>query len=277
MLTLLLLAAVVLVLGWLLLPHAGRSLIYYPGRVAENYPVPALEHADVTEIELYAEDGVRLSGWWASTRHERAGTILYMHGNAGSLHGREDILEALTSRGFDTFMIDYRGYGKSGGSPSEVGLYRDAEAAARYVEDDQHVPLERVVLVGKSLGSAVAVELATRRRFAGLVVESGFTSVRDMGRLSMPWIPGFVYALIPDRFDALSKIARVRSPVLVIHGSADDLTPVAMGRRLFDAAPEPREWLLIEGGGHDDPASPGEDATHGGIADFARSVLTASR
>ncbi len=238
------------------------SLIYFPSRypegrwdtglLTEGFPGTVDDHFFDTS------DGLRLHGWWAKPGEADLGTadmvLLFFHGNAGNLSDRAELMMRLVRLPVQVFMIDYRGYGRSEGRPSERGLYRDADAAWQYVTRDRGVPPTRVVLFGKSLGGAVAVDLASRVTPAGLIVESSFTSVPDMAAHHYPVIPR---ALIRTRMDSLSKITAIRAPQLHIHSKADEIVPYELGLRLYEAAPRPKRLLEIEGAGHNETAELG--------------------
>ena len=179
---------------------------------------------------------------------EPPATLLFCHGNAGNVSHRLDNVAGLLRAGFQVLLFDYRGYGHSSGMPSERGLYRDAATAwAHLVEraDTAHAPR---VIFGRSLGGAVAVDLATRVGADALIIESTFTSVHTMTRLLFP-LP---LPALPVKYDSLSKIDQLRMPLLVIHGERDELIPFSEGRALFEAAPEPKAWYPIRGAGHND-------------------------
>jgi hypothetical protein len=221
-----------------------RRLIYfpYPGPV----PLPAGPRYDgLREVDLKTADGVGLKAWyWPGKRQ----LVLYvLHGNAGHRGFRLEWLERLRATGAGTFIVDYRGYGGSEGSPSEEGLYRDAEAGAAWLADQGVGPL---VYVGESLGTAVAVELARRRPPQALVLQSPFTSLADVGRFHYSYLP--VRLMLRDRFDVVGKIAEIDCPVLVIHGTNDSIVPTSMGRRVFESARGPKEWLELAGRDHND-------------------------
>ena len=153
--------------------------------------------------------------------------------------------------------VDYRGYGRSGGSPNEAGVYRDADAAYDYLVQVRHVRPKNIIVFGHSLGGAVAIDLASRRECGGLIVQSSFTSIRDMARRTFG-IPLFEY--IPkSRFDSLAKIQQVQAPILIVHGTRDEIVPFSMGQRLFTAAPEPKFFFPVEGAGHNDVIEIGGD------------------
>lgn len=198
----------------------------------------------VREIYFKTEDGVRLNGWWLPAPRGGA-TVLYFHGNGGNLANTLATLEIFHKSGFGALAIDYRGYGLSEGTPSEEGLFRDARAA--YAECLRRgVRAQDLYIHGQSLGGAVAVQLASERPAAGLIVESSFTSAPAIGRK----LYGELARAMVTRLSSVTRISRVKCPVLVIHGTADSLIPVEMGRELFRAAPEPRWLWLVEGAEH---------------------------
>jgi len=238
------------------------SLIYFPSRypegrwdtrlLTEGFPGTVSDHWFDTS------DGVRLHGWWARPGEAELGTadmvLLFFHGNAGNLSDRAELMMRLVRLPVQVFMIDYRGYGRSEGRPGEQGLYRDADAAWRHVTHDRGGPPTRVILFGKSLGGAVAIDLASRATPAGLIVESSFTSVPDMAAHHYPVVPR---ALIRTRMDSLAKISGVRTPKLHIHSKADEVVPYELGLRLYEAAPKPKRFLEVEGAGHNETAELG--------------------
>jgi fermentation-respiration switch protein FrsA (DUF1100 family) len=244
----------ILALAWLYLRYFEWKNTFYPAREIEATPGDfglAFE-----EVLFVAEDGVALHGWWVP--HEEAkGTILHCHGNAGNIGDRAWMAADLHRLGVNVFLFDYRGYGRSRGFPSERGVYRDARAAYEVVRarhgDSESPP---VIVHGQSLGGVVAVQLALDKPVRGLVVESAFSSVADIGEILYPWLP--VRLTSANHFDALRKIAQIRVPKLFAHSPHDDLIPYALGRRLYDAAPAPKEFVDLEGGHNDAgwPTSP---------------------
>ena len=160
--------------------------------------------------------------------------------------------DLLTAAGFDVLLFDYRGYGRSGGRPSEEGTYRDARAALTCLLDQSEVDPARVFYLGESLGGGVALDLALERPPAGLVLLSAFTGVRDLGRLHYPFVPA---ALIPDAYPALRRIPNLRAPLLLLHGDCDHIVPLSQGRALLQAAPEPKQMHVFPGLGHNDLVS----------------------
>lgn len=240
------------------------SFIYFPAK----YPEGAWERdkpraregqivAQVEDVQLTAADGVRLHGWYCTPRVGRAGgalepvetrtTLLYLHGNGGNISHRYDFINELVQLPVNVLIIDYRGYGKSEGRPSEQGLYMDARAAWDYLTAARGVPATRIVIFGKSLGGAVAIDLATKVQACGLIVQSSFTSIADMAGEVLPFVPRFV---IRTKMDSLSKIADVSCPKLFIHSQADEIIPYRLGRRLFDAASAPKQFYEVKGAPH---------------------------
>ena len=228
-----------------------RHFIFFPDR--DLGATPAGVGLDYEDVRIDVGTGEEIHGWFVPG--DRGTTLLWLHGNAGNIGGRLDNLRMLhDALGISVLIFDYRGYGKSGGAPSEAAMYEDAEAALEFLRSDKGLdPAESIVLFGRSLGGAVAVETAARHRVRGLVLESAFTSVRDMARRTHPYLPSsLVTRMIESRFDALSRIPDVRSPVLILHGDRDDLVPLEHGQRLFDSANEPKSFYLIEGASHND-------------------------
>jgi hypothetical protein len=207
------------------------------------------------EAALTTEDGVRLHGWFLPRTPGRGplaarGLVLLLcHGNAGNISHRMHKAALLHRLGLNILLFDYRGYGKSAGSPSEAGTYSDAQAAYRYLIETKGFPPERIIIYGESLGNAVAVETALRQPPRALILESAFTSIADMGREIFPRLP--LRWLIRTRYDNLSKIPRLRCPVLVMHSRQDRIVPFRMGQALFAAAPGPKTFFELRGS-HDE-------------------------
>ncbi|HEV2350731.1 MAG TPA: alpha/beta hydrolase [Terriglobia bacterium] len=224
-----------------------NRFIFLPPRYPDGFPAPGNYPADLEEVWISTEDGICLNAWFranpASTK-----VLLWLHGNATNIGRQMDELQAYSRLGVNILALDYRGYGKSEGSPDEAGVYRDGEAAYRYLIGKRGFSPENIIVYGHSLGGAVAVDLASRHSCGGLIVESSFTSMGEMARM-MFHLPLTEY-LPRSRFDSLAKIARVHAPILIIHGTRDSTVPFSMGQRLFDAAPEPKWFLPVEGGEH---------------------------
>jgi fermentation-respiration switch protein FrsA (DUF1100 family) len=193
-----------------------------------------------------------LDAWWLPADSAIAPTLLYLHGNDKNISAAIDLDRAalLHKMGYNLLMVDYRGYGKStGGSPSEAKVYEDAEATWNYLIKQRASDPKRTFIYGHSLGGAIAIDLAVHHpEAAGLIAESNFTTMADMGKREYPFLP--TEQLLNQRFDSLSKISNLRVPLLLIHGTWDRLVPYQMSQRLFDKAPQPKTLKLIEGGEH---------------------------
>ncbi|MDZ7661165.1 alpha/beta hydrolase [Thiohalophilus sp.] len=199
-------------------------------------------------VHLSTRDGVRLHGWWVGHPQPR-GTILFFHGNAGNISHRLQTLRLFHELGYRSLIIDYRGYGQSGGKPSEQGLYADAEAAWRYLRQDRQLSSGEIVLSGRSLGAAVALYLAEQHRPRALIMESAFTSIPDMAAVHYGWLP--VRWLSRYQFDNRQRIVRLDCPVLFVHATEDAIAPYEQGRELYQLASQPKQWLALNGGHND--------------------------
>jgi len=262
------LVVVLAVLGALLLIWLGqRTLIYFPDR---DVPSPAVTGlADVDVVQIPAADGVTLQGWFLPSRAQSPSpTVIVFNGNAGNRAYRASLAAALRSQGLSVLLFDYRGFGGSGGSPTERGLYEDARAVRRYLAGRRDVRADRVVYFGESLGTAVAVRLAVEHPPAALILRSPFTSLADVGRLHYPILP--VRWLLRDRYNSIDAIEGVRSPVLIVAGDRDRIVPLELSRRLFERTPEPRELVVVRGADHNDAALDGRQ-----VIDAVRRFLEA--
>ena len=251
MIVLLLATLALAYLAFLLLLRVSESrLLYAPGSSRTLTPVPPALGLAPERVEIPSGDGVTLVAWVIrAPATDTAGRwLLICHGNAGNLSdaGRPEHYAGLRALGLNLLAFDYRGYGESGGSPSEAGLYRDAEAAYEYLRDTLGVPPERIVLFGHSLGSAVAVELATRVPAAGLVLDGALMSVIARAQEVYPYVP--VRWIARSRYASIDRIGGLRLPKLFLHARADEVIPLAHGRRLFDAASPPKTFVTLAGG-----------------------------
>jgi fermentation-respiration switch protein FrsA (DUF1100 family) len=241
-----------------------KRLIYFPYRTLEVTPAAlGLRH---DELRLVTEDGVTLHGWFLPVPDSRF-TVLLCHGNGGNISHRLDRVLLMQARlHVDVLLFDYRGYGRSDGRPDEEGTYRDARAAYKYLRDERVVAPARLVLFGESLGSAVALQLALEREARGLVLESPFTSIPEMARAAYPFLP--VGRFLRTRYDSLERVPRLRMPLLVLHGERDRIVPFLQGRRLFEAAPEPKRFYSIPGADHNDTYAVGGEPYWRVVSDF---------
>ena len=225
-----------------------RQLLYLPDKTRPE--LLGLEKLGVREVMLSTEDGLSLLSWYLPARPGRP-VIAYFHGNGGHIGYRAQRLLRFAREGYGVLMPEYRGYGGNPGAPSETGFYADGRAALAFL-DHEAIAATRLVLYGESLGSGVAVELAVRHEIAGLILEAPFTSVAEVAQCHFPFVPAA--RLVTDRFDSLSRIGRVRAPILVLHGEGDRVVPVRFGRALLDAAPGPKEGWFAPEAGHEDLA-----------------------
>ena len=197
------------------------------------------------DVFLETQDGVRIHGFWLPAEGATR-AVLFLHGNAGNASHRLPNAAELVRLGAHVLLLDYRGYGLSEGRPSEAGVYDDARAGLAHLLETRSLEEERIVVFGRSLGGAVAVDLVQDREVAGLILESTFTSVADMARGLLPPAAPFV----GGRFDSESKIADLRAPLLFFHGDRDEIVPYRLGQKLFEAAPEPKTFETLHGAGH---------------------------
>ncbi|MEZ5361489.1 MAG: alpha/beta hydrolase [Bryobacterales bacterium] len=240
-------AALVASLGYFMIGRLVDSMTFYPSR----YPQGRWElqrELGAEDVELRSPDGLLVHAWLVPAVGARRATVLYLHGNAGNLSDREEHLRSLAKAGAETLILDYRGYGKSEGAPSEQNLYEDADAGYDWLLE-QGRREERLVAYGESLGTAAATDLASRRGCGALVLEAPFPSRSAVAALVVP----FLGPLVARGFETARKIPSVRCPVLVIHGTADAVIPFEMGRRVFEAANEPKTFWRVPGARHVDP------------------------
>jgi uncharacterized protein len=218
--------------------------------------VRSLTGCTVNNVELQTADGTSVHGLWFP-REKAQGAVLIFHGRQGNLgddFGPDDLAGWHNEVGVSAFIFSYPGYGKSGGVPSEAGCYAAAEAAYAWLTETQGVPPRQVLLYGRSLGSAVAIDLASRHPHRALLLVTPFTSLPDVAESRFPLLPAQL--LMRNRFPSRSKIDRCTQPLLVLHGTDDRLIPFAMGKELFDAANEPKRFVAITGAHHENCITP---------------------
>lgn len=224
-----------------------RTFIYFP--TARSAPPARAFFDGGQDVAFETEDGIRLAGWFVPGGGDSGRTtVLVFNGNAGDRSFRAPLAQALNRSGFSVLLFDYRGYGGNLGSPSEGGLLADARAAREYVAWREDVDPGRMVYYGESLGSAVAVRLAAEHPPAAMVLRSPFTSIADVGRVHYPFLP--VRSLLRDRFSCVDRISSLACPLLVLAGEKDSIVPSTQSRRIFDAAREPKRFVLIPGADH---------------------------
>lgn len=232
------------------------------------FPSPGLQASPADygvvfeDVRIPVADRDSLDAWWIPGPPGTTKVLLFCHGNGANISANTEPAVRLRSAGISVLLFDYRGYGRSTPKfPSEQRVYEDGEAAWSYLVGKRHLQTRDIIIYGKSLGTAVAVELARHHPEAGgLVLESGFTSITDMARLDSraKYLP--LALTLRHRFDSIDKLASIKLPLLVIHGANDDIVPWQFGKRLYDAANQPKTWVLLPGAGHNDTDEVGGEA-----------------
>ncbi|HEY2908936.1 MAG TPA: alpha/beta hydrolase [Gemmataceae bacterium] len=246
----LVIAAAASLTGCAPLEKVENRLVYQPAAYPAGDWTPP---AGTEDANIASTEGLSLHGWFAAAERPRA-VVLFLHGNAGNVTLCKDLLALFPER-FNASILafDYRGYGRSEGSPNESGVLDDARAARRWLAERCGVAESDIVLMGHSLGGGVAVDLAAADGARGLVLWNTFTSLPDVGKSYLPLLP--VRTLMHNRLDSLAKIGDYRGPLLQAHGDSDRIVPFALGRRLFAAANEPKQFVTVRDGRHNDPPS----------------------
>lgn len=221
--------------------YLENTSIFYPSRAIRF--TPAEIGLSFEDVFLKTEDGVVIHGWFIPVDSPK-GTLIFLHGNAGNIGDRLEKIQLFNGMGLNIFIVDYRGYGKSKGRPSEEGVYKDARAVYDHLARRPGIGTDRIFAYGASLGGAVAIDLATKRNLSGLMIDSTFSSAVDMAKRMYPFIPSF---LVRSKFDSIRKVRDVRIPKLFIHSPEDDIVPFEMGDKLYQAAAEPKVFLETAG------------------------------
>lgn len=273
-----------LLLGALVLARLLETgMIFFPARYPLGVWDPARLGVEATEHSFRTADGVTLYAWWFPARADAEGdapaddggpVLLWAHGNAGNLTGRAVHAGAIAQRGLSVLVFDYRGYGKSEGRPSEQGIYVDTEAAYEFLVNELGVAPRRIVLLGRSLGAAPAARLATQVPHTGLVLIAPMPSARRMARRMFGGLP--VDLLVRARFPVTEWVAQRDTPLLVMHGDADEIIPLDYGREVFAAAAEPKQFVTLANAGHNDILAVSGEAYLDALEAFARAAVDAS-
>jgi len=252
---------VVVILFLIFVRYLENTSIFYPERTLaatpQNIGLP------FEDVSITTQDQVKLHGWLIKAPRAKS-TLIFFHGNAGNIGGRLGKIDLFHHLGLNVLIIDYRGFGNSGGYPTEKGIYKDATATYDYLMQRDDMQGQHVISYGASLGGAVAVDLATRRDVACLIVDSSFSSAVDMAKRIYPFIPSF---LIRSKMDSIKKIKNISTPVLFIHSVEDETVPIVLGKKLYEAASEPKEFIEITGG-HNDGHIHAGDKIRNGIQTF---------
>ena len=225
-----------------------RNLIYFPSSLAHSTAAAGVPEMQV--VTLQTADGLDLKAWYRPVINPQSLTIVYFHGNGGSISHRGRIIKPFLKDGYGVLLVTYRGYSGNPGNPSEEGLYQDARAAIQFLHK-QNVSDSCIVLYGESLGTAVAVQMATEYPVGGLILQSPFTSLGEVGQFHYPFFP--VKWLVKDRFNSLSKVKQIHAPTFILYGQNDDIVPSKFSVQLFEALSPPKQIKPISDIGHNDP------------------------
>jgi uncharacterized protein len=217
-------------------------VLYHPSH--ELRATPADIGLPFESLFLQTANGTRLAAWWIPSQSPR-GTLLFFHGNGGNISDRLDSIQIFNGLGLNLLIFDYRGYGKSTGSPSEEGIYRDAETAWNYLESIRGIDRQEIVVFGRSLGGSVAAWMSQEQRPGALILEDAFTSLQEAARDHIPGL--FVKLFVPDQYPTIRYLTLVQCPVLVIHSRDDEVIPFRHGEALFEAAKGAKEFVVIRG------------------------------
>jgi len=251
-----------LVAGFLFLRYFESHLVFYPTKEVQIFPND--RGLDFEDVFFKTKDNIRLNAWFIPSPKARI-TVLFCHGNAGNISHRLEKILFLHALGCNVFMFDYRGYGLSKGRPSEKGLYLDAKAAYDYLISRGIRP-KQIIGYGESIGSAAIIDLASTQTMAALITEGAFSSGKDMAKNAFPFLPYWLFSL---RLDSERKIKSVKIPKLFIHSLNDEIVPFEMGRKLYNAAPQPKEFLQVQGG-HNSCFFDSEDILREKMAEFLK-------
>ena len=224
-----------------------RNLLYHPS--VDNYLKDQMvaEPTEIEKVKIKTKDNIDLTGWFYNRETNKFKTVLFFHGNAGSLRNRTYKLNHFKDLKVNFLIIAWRGFSGNKGKPDETGLYEDAESAIRWLKN-KGVDEKNIILYGESLGTSVAVEIAQNKNYAGIILESPFTSMLDMGKKYYPFFP--VRFLLKDKFESNKKITNISIPLLIIHGKVDKIVPYEMGKRMYELANEPKFFYTQEYGDH---------------------------
>jgi fermentation-respiration switch protein FrsA (DUF1100 family) len=243
------------------------SMLYFPEK--EIWQTPKDINLEYNEINFRTKDGVKIAGWYIPADNEK-GVLLFCHGNAGNISHRLDSIEIFNILNLSVLIFDYRGYGKSAGKPSENGTYLDAEAAWDYLVNVKQKSPQNIIIFGRSLGGAIAAEIAMRKNPAALIIESCFTSVPELGKKFYPWLP--IKLISKFKYSTIDKMGSINCPKLIIHSHEDEIIPFGHGKALYENAFQPKEFLEIKGG-HNEGFLISGKAYNDGLKFFLRKYL----
>jgi len=236
---------ILFVVGFFSIRVLEKRTIFFPTRnVLET---PSMMGLDFQDLTLSTSDGQEIKAWYVPAKNARF-VLLFFHGNGGNLSNRVEKIAFFNSLGFNVFIIDYRGFGKSSGSPSEKGLYLDAQASYDYLVNNLKFKHKQIIIFGESLGGSVAVECASRNKVSAVILESTFSSVKDMAQKVCPFFPIWI---LESRFDSLDKIGNLNAPLLMMHSRDDEIVPFEFSEKLFKNAGYPKTFIELSGAHND--------------------------
>ena len=222
-----------------------RSLLYFPSK--ERVDVSYYSNTDLKEVEFKTSDGLLLKSLYRKPSSKDRSTILIFHGNAGHVGHRVNKFKHFIESGYGLLLLEYRGYGQNPGKPSENGIYKDAQAALKFLSKE-NIFSQQIVLYGESLGCGIATKLSTEKSFDATILESPYTSIADVAQSHYWYLPA--KWLVLDKHDIIGIIEDIKSPLLLMHGEKDNIINIKLGKRVFNAAPEPKRALYLPNAGH---------------------------
>ena len=228
-----------------ILGFSQRSFLYFPSKEPIN--ISNYDYTGMKEVELTTSDGLVLKSWFKKPNAQEGYTILIFHGNAGHIGDRVEKFKRFIASGHGLLFLEYRGYGGNPGKPTEKGLYNDALAALKFLSK-QYIFSDKIILYGESLGCGIAAKLSSENAFAATILESPYTSIADVAQRHYWYLPAKWIVL--DRYEILAIINNIKSPLMVIHGEKDNVISIEFGKKVFDAAPEPKEALFVPNASH---------------------------
>jgi len=250
---------------YLLFPYVENFFVFYPTSSFNSKPTDF--RLNYEDVYFETEDKIKLHGWFFPLEGKYP-VILFCHGNAGNISHRLENIKLLLEQNLQVFIFDYRGYGQSAGRPSEKGLYEDGSAAYDYLVKHKHIPPDKIVLFGRSLGASVAIEISLRKDVRCLIIESAFTSIKDMAKTI--FLFRVFSFLLPPHFNNLEKITQIIVPKLIIHGENDEIVPFSMGQKLYNTSKSPKFFYSIKGAGHNNTYIVGDKAYFENLKTFVK-------
>ena len=240
-----------------------RNLLYHP--TENNYFGDQLT-VSIDKVKIKTQDNIELMSWYHSKNLTDYKTILFLHGNAGSLENRIHKINHFKDMNVNFLLISWRGFSGNKGKPTEEGLYQDARSAVAWLKS-KDISENNIIIYGESLGTGVATEIAQNKNFGGIILESPFTSMIDAGKDKYPYLP--VRLLLKDKYESDKKIKNIKSPILIMHGKVDNIVPFHMGKRMYELANQPKYFYFSE---YDDHMMEYNEKLLKALKDFVKSL-----